>query len=88
MLGLTDHHRYYFYNKVADMRKGFDLLPKILARLDDGFELWYNSGGRHKEQAREDVRDKGLGRLSDTAMGEAYNETDALLLPSRIEDVV
>jgi glycosyltransferase involved in cell wall biosynthesis len=68
-----------------DMRKGFDLLPRILARLDDGFELWYTSGGRHKEQAIQDVRAKCLGRLSDAALVEAYNQADALLFPSRFE---
>jgi len=68
-----------------DKRKGFDLLPAILERLDDGFELWYTSGGRHKERAIQDVRARCLGRLSDTALVEAYNQADALLFPSRFE---
>ena len=68
-----------------DTRKGFDLLPGILARLDDGFELWYTAGGRHKEQEIQDERTKCLGRLSDAALVETYNQADALLFPSRFE---
>ncbi len=30
MLGLTDHHRFYFYQKAADMRKGFDGLSGLV----------------------------------------------------------
>lgn len=30
MIGLTSHHKYYLYNKVCDMRKGFDGLSGIV----------------------------------------------------------
>lgn len=30
MIGLTDHHRYYLYQGVADMRKGFDGLSGLV----------------------------------------------------------
>ena len=31
MMGLTSHHRYYLYNGVCDMRKGFDGLSGIIS---------------------------------------------------------
>ncbi len=31
MLGLTNHHKYYLYDKVCDMRKGFDGLSGIVS---------------------------------------------------------
>jgi len=30
MLGLTDHHSYYYYQGIADMRKGFDGLSGLV----------------------------------------------------------
>lgn len=30
MIGLTNHHRYYLYNGVCDMRKGFDGLSGLV----------------------------------------------------------
>ena len=30
MFGLTEHHRYYLYRGIADMRKGFDGLSGII----------------------------------------------------------
>ena len=30
MIGLTNHHRYYLYNGVCDMRKGFDGLSGVV----------------------------------------------------------
>ena len=30
MIGLTSHHKYYLYNEVCDMRKGFDGLSGIV----------------------------------------------------------
>lgn len=30
MLGLTDHHRYFYYQGVADMRKGFNGLSGLV----------------------------------------------------------
>ena len=30
MLGLTDHHKYYYYDGIADMRKGFDGLSGLV----------------------------------------------------------
>ena len=31
MLGLTNHHKYYLYDKVCDMRKGFDGLSGLVS---------------------------------------------------------
>lgn len=30
MIGLTSHHRYYMYNDICDMRKGFDGLSGLI----------------------------------------------------------
>jgi len=35
MIGLTSHHRYYMYNDVCDMRKGFDGLSGLIKPRSD-----------------------------------------------------
>jgi len=48
MIGLTSHHKYYLYNDVCDMRKGFDGLSGIIRQqmmsnpLDGSVYLFVN----------------------------------------------
>lgn len=66
--------------------KGVDLLPAILHRLGPGFELLYTAdrGGAHRRFNLPD-NTRCLGRLDPPALARAYQEADALLLPSRSE---
>lgn len=67
-------------------RKGVDLLPGIMARLGDGYELRYTSGLRTKKDPLAHIPNAlNLGRLSQVEVRQAYRSADLLLLPSRLE---
>lgn len=61
-------------------RKGSDLLPAIMERLGTGFELRYTGSSRPMP-----ANCIALGRLDTTALVKLYNNSDALLFPSRLE---
>jgi glycosyltransferase involved in cell wall biosynthesis len=67
-------------------RKGFDLLPAIMAGLEDSAELWIASGLR---SAAKVVRTSSniipLGRLSRDDYPRILSACDAVLFPSRLE---
>jgi glycosyltransferase involved in cell wall biosynthesis len=68
------------------LRKGADLLPRIMQILGRGFELRYT--GAPQDITVPDLPENmvAIGRLSgDAAVVEAYREADALLFPSRLE---
>jgi glycosyltransferase involved in cell wall biosynthesis len=66
-------------------RKGADLLPKIMNKLDDRFILFYTSGLRTKKSEFSNGRMIPLGRLNLHKLVEMYNLCDMLVAPSRLE---
>jgi glycosyltransferase involved in cell wall biosynthesis len=71
-------------------RKGVDLLPEIMRRLGDGFELRYTGKGADVGGAAGMPPNMfALGRLqgADT-LARVYRDSDALLLPTRLEGLV
>jgi len=67
-------------------RKGVDLLPQIMTKLGEKFELWYTSdahGADKKINLPENCR--CLGRLNSKQLEAVYSSVDALLFPSRLE---
>ncbi|MCX7785675.1 MAG: glycosyltransferase family 4 protein [candidate division WOR-3 bacterium] len=66
-------------------RKGVDLLPQIMARLDNRFLLFYTTGLRSPKKVFFDDRMIPLGRLSQTDLVYWYNLCDICLLPTRLE---
>lgn len=69
----------------ASRRKGADFLPEIMRKLDVGFELRYTSGLKAENMEGDQPNMIPLGKLSDAQLIQAYQECDALLLPSRFE---
>lgn len=65
-------------------RKGADLLPEIMQRLDDRFILFYTSGLRTKK-IFSDKRMVPLGRLNLAELVNMYNLCDIVIVPSRLE---
>jgi len=67
-------------------RKGVDLLPKIMKKLGKNYMLSYTSGLRTKPSNNFDLPNMILlGKLSEEELVKKYNESDALLAPSRLE---
>ncbi len=66
-------------------RKGVDLLPKIMRRLDERFLLLYTTGLRTKKKIFTDNKMIPLGMLSLSEIVEIYNLCDMLIMPSRLE---
>lgn len=66
-------------------RKGVDLLPQIMANLDNRFLLFYTTGLRSPKKVFADDRMIPLGRLSQTDLVYWYNLCDICLLPTRLE---
>ncbi|MGK2941278.1 MAG: glycosyltransferase family 4 protein [Immundisolibacter sp.] len=68
-------------------RKGADLLPVIMQKLEPAFDLWTTAGlrGRHiKEHLPANIH--FLGRVGSTEeLVRLYQDCDALLFPSRLE---
>jgi glycosyltransferase involved in cell wall biosynthesis len=61
-------------------RKGADLLPRIMERLDDRFILLATTDGLNIPG-----KASSLGRLDSRGLLEAYNSCDLLLFPTRFE---
>lgn len=68
-------------------RKGFNLLPTLLERLGDGFELLYTAGrASGARPSRLPGNMLAVPRIDrEPAMAELYQRCDALLFPSRLE---
>ncbi|MEO0076612.1 MAG: glycosyltransferase family 4 protein [candidate division WOR-3 bacterium] len=66
-------------------RKGVDLLPKIMEKLDNRFLLFYTTGLRTPKVIFSDRRLIPLGRLSTDELVYWYNLCDICLLPTRLE---
>ncbi len=67
-------------------RKGADLLKPIMSRLGPAFMLHYTTGLRTQGLADAGSNMVPLGQLTDSdALVAAYNDCDALLLPTRFE---
>lgn len=66
-------------------RKGADLLPRIMSKLDERFVLFYTTGLRTKKQVFPDKRMLPIGKVSLNKIVEMYNTCDMLVMPSRLE---
>lgn len=65
-------------------RKGVDLLPKIIDKLESRYTLSYTAGLRNGDR----LKHKNmffLGRLSEAELIKEYNQCDLFLFPSRLE---
>jgi glycosyltransferase involved in cell wall biosynthesis len=66
-------------------RKGWDLIPAIMAALGDGYQLATTAGLRNRNTGRRHGNIVQLGRLGARELVQAYQRSDALLFPSRFE---
>ncbi len=66
-------------------RKGIDLLPKIMAKLDNRFLLFYTTGMRTPKRIFTDKRMLPIGNLQLSELVYWYNLCDIFVLPSRLE---
>jgi glycosyltransferase involved in cell wall biosynthesis len=66
-------------------RKGVDLLPQIIDKLDRRYILLYTTGLRTPKRVFTNERMIPLGRLSTSEMIHWYNVCDICLLPTRLE---
>jgi len=66
-------------------RKGADLLPQIVSKLDKRFILFYTTGLRSPKKVFSNDRMIPLERLSGSELVYWYNLCDILLLPTRLE---
>jgi len=65
-------------------RKGVDLLPKIMNKLEDEYVLYYTSGLRTRNIFQH-KRMFSLRKLTQEELIKEYNKCDILLLPTRLE---
>jgi len=65
-------------------RKGADLLPKIMEKLDERYILFYTSGLRTKKEFTNEKM-VSLKKLSLSELVKMYNLSDILIAPSRLE---
>ncbi|MCR6651648.1 MAG: glycosyltransferase family 4 protein [Cellvibrionaceae bacterium] len=81
-----DKFRLLFVGSLS-VRKGADLLPKIMASLGDGFELWHTRNADEMPGYPDLPQNiKSIGWLeSENELVQAYQRCDALLFPSRLE---
>lgn len=66
-------------------RKGVDLLPQIMNKLDNRFVLFYTTGLRIAKKIFSDNRMIPIGSLTVNELVYWYNLCDICLLPSRLE---
>lgn len=66
-------------------RKGFDLLPAIMDRLPEDYELFYTSSFQAVEAARPHPRMTPIGTPDRDGLVAAYQSCDILLFPARVE---
>lgn len=64
--------------------KGVDLLAPVMEELGDRFELYYTAD-RGEIQSRLPANCHLIGRLKPEELAQYYRESDALLMPSRLE---
>jgi glycosyltransferase involved in cell wall biosynthesis len=69
----------------ASMRKGADLLPRIMERLGRRFLLEHTAGLRAGSGLEQAANVRALGRLSLDGLRDAYRRADVLLFPTRLE---
>lgn len=66
-------------------RKGFDLLPKIMDHLPDNYVLYYTGGFQGRNERPPHPRMISIGSPDRAGLVRAYQSTDILLFPSRLE---
>jgi glycosyltransferase involved in cell wall biosynthesis len=66
-------------------RKGADLLPEIMKKLGEGYHLSLTSGLRTQNLFPDITNISALGRLTRDELLAAYQNSDILLFPSRLE---
>ena len=66
-------------------RKGFDLLPQIMENLGKKYELAYTSGLRTNNSFDLPSNMRPLGRLNQNQIKQAYQDSDLMLFPTRME---
>ncbi|UKE70335.1 glycosyltransferase family 4 protein [Xanthomonas cerealis pv. cerealis] len=66
-------------------RKGTDLLAPIMACLGDGFELAYTASAGFPTDSQLPENCRNIGRPDVNSLVTAYQQSDALLFPSRLE---
>jgi glycosyltransferase involved in cell wall biosynthesis len=66
-------------------RKGFDLLPLIMDRLPEDYVLFYTGGFQGAENTPPHPRMVPIGSPDRTGLVAAYQSSDILLFPSRLE---
>jgi glycosyltransferase involved in cell wall biosynthesis len=66
-------------------RKGFDLLPKIMDQLPEDYVLYYTGGFQGKDQGPPHPRMIPIGSPNREQLVAAYQSSDILLFPSRLE---
>lgn len=64
------------------LRKGANLIPGIVERLNPGIELIYTTGLRSRQQLPEHPALKCVGRVPHASMPQLYNTADILLFPT------
>lgn len=73
-----------FYAGNLTQRKGVDLLPQIMDKLDNNFELRYSTG-LSKKNLSFGPNCVNLGYLKDYELLEEYQQCDVVLYPSKYE---
>ncbi len=66
-------------------RKGFDLLPKIMDRLSEDYVLYYTGGFQGQNEDPPHPRMIPIGSPDREGLVAAYQASDILLFPSRLE---
>ncbi|MBK9712237.1 MAG: glycosyltransferase family 4 protein [Kouleothrix sp.] len=66
-------------------RKGFDLLPKIMDRLPGDYVLYYTGGFQGANEGTPHPRMVSIGSPDRAGLVAAYQSSDILLFPSRLE---
>ncbi|GAB4192974.1 MAG: glycosyltransferase family 4 protein [Roseiflexaceae bacterium] len=66
-------------------RKGFDLLPRIMDLLPDDYVLYYTGGFQGRDSGPPHPRMVAIGSPDRAGLVAAYQSSDILLFPSRLE---
>lgn len=66
-------------------RKGFDLLPQIMAQLPDDYVLFYTESFQNKEAAPPHPRMVRIGTPGKAGLIAAYQSCDIVVFPARVE---
>lgn len=68
----------------SSIRKGFDLLPKIMEKLGDQYQLFYTSDAKNYHPLPQNMIQLEHQKTAEDLVS-IYREMDALLFPSRLE---